>query len=224
MKRKTLAATAIALLSACGPSQQQNAATPAAPATDTAKPAAQSGAAKTDTPKINGLYIGMDIHDAPNAMMTILADHQLSGFGFTGAVRASDGTQCALMYTKDFLHAIETRMRDRYGEARGAAKVDEELLTSCLNSDGVLSVIAGQDGFVKRIEFNDVRDLFDAKGLPPAAFVQKLATQYRLPGMKPNEMQNVWSFVSPDGVKVEVDAKEVLGIPMARLYMSRAAP
>jgi hypothetical protein len=224
MKSSIPAAIAIALLTACGPSAQQNAATPAASPANPAALPARNNAAKTDTPKINGFYIGMDINDAPSAMMTLLADHQLSGFGFTDAIHAGDGTQCVLMYTKDFLHAIEARMRDRYGEARGAAKVNEELLTSCLNSDGILSVIAGADGLVKRIEFNDVRDLFDAKDLPPAAFVQKLATQYPLPGMKPNELQNVWSYVSPDGVRVEVDAKEVLGIPMARLYMSRAAP
>jgi hypothetical protein len=208
------------LLSACGPSG--NGAAPQG-ATQT-KPAQPAAPAKPIGPGIKGLSVGMDIQDAPSAMMTILAEQKLPGFGFTEVMRAADGTQCALMYTKDFLRGIEDRMKGRYGESKAAQKVDEELLTSCLNSDGVLSIKAASNNQVNLIEVNDVKDIFDVKGMPPAEFAKKLSAEYHVLEMKPNELQNVWSSVSPDGVRIEVDAKEVMGIPMVRLYMSRAAP
>ncbi len=113
-------------------------------------------------------------------------------------------------------------MHERYGEARAAGKVDEEILTSCINSDGVLTAKSGADSKVSRIEFNDVKDIFNAKDLSPAEFVKSLSREYHIPEMKPNETQTSWSYTSPDGTKIEVDAKEVLGIPMMRLYMSKA--
>jgi len=180
--------------------------------------------AKSDGLKIKGFQIGMDIQSVPNVMMTLLAERELAGFGFTDVIRLGDGSQCVLMYTKPFLRAKESRMRDRYGEAKAQAKVDEELVTSCINSDGVLAAKAGADSKVIRIEFNDVKDLFNAKGMAPADFVKNLSKENHLPDMKPNDTQTVWSAISPDGTKVEVDAKEVLGIPMVRLYMSKAAP
>jgi len=180
-------------------------------------------AANQDTQKINGLYIGMDIQSVPNAMMAIMAERGLADFGFTDVIKTGDGKQCVLMYTKSFLRAIDARMHDRYGEARASGKVDDELLTSCINSDGVLTAMSGTDNRVNRIVFNDIRDVFNAKGLSPAEFVKKLSGEYHIPEMKPNETQTVWSTTSPDGTKIEVDAKEVLGIPMVRLYMSKAA-
>jgi hypothetical protein len=156
-------------------------------------------------------------------MMSILADRQLSGFGFTEVLRMSEGRQCVLMYTKSFLFAIESRAKDRYGEARGPGKVDEELATSCLHSDGVLSVMAGADNQVSRIEFNDVREVFDAKGVTPAEFVKRLAAEYHIPELTPNAERTAWSYASSGGANLEVVAKEVLGIPMVRIYLSKAA-
>ena len=224
MKTKLLCVICSLVFLACGKSEQSS---PAPAGTQANIPQTQVSAppaAKSDTLKIMDLYIGMDIQSVPNAMMAILAERQLADFGFTDVIKAGDGTQCVLMYTKSFLRAIEARAHDRYGEARAQGKVDEELSTSCINSDGVLTAKSGADNKVSRIEFNDVKDVFNAKGLPPAEFVKKLSGEYHIPEMKPNETQTAWSTTTPDGTKVEVDAKEVLGIPMVRLYMSKVAP
>ena len=42
--------------------------------------------------------------------------------------------------------------------------------------------------------------------------------------MKPNAVQSAWSYNSPAGTKVEVTTKEILGITMVHLAMSKAAP
>jgi len=224
MKTKLICAICSVVLLACGKTEQSNPA-PAATQTNTPQtPVSAPQAAKSETLKIKDLYISMDIQSVPNAMMEILADRELSDFGFTEVIRASDGTQCVLMYTKSFLRAIDARMHERYGEARAPGKVDEEILTSCINSDGVLTAKAGANNKVSSIEFNDIKDIFNAKDLSPAEFVKSLSREYRFPEMKPNEAQTVWSYISPDGTKVEVNAKEVLGIPMIRLNMSKAAP
>ena len=174
--------------------------------------------------KIKGLYIGMDILDVPNAMMEILADRQLSDFSFTDPIQVGDGTQCVLMYTKPFLRAIQARMRERYGEAKAQAKIDEEILTSCVNSDGVLIAKSDNRGRVNRIEFNDTKDIFDTAAIPPSEFAKKLSGEYHIPDMQPNEAKTSWSYVGADGAKIMVDGREVLGIPMLRLYMSRQEP
>lgn len=216
MKTKLLSLVCFVALSACGKTEPGN----PAPAASASTPQA----AKTAPLKIKDLYIGMEMQSVPNAMMAILAEQQLADFSFTDPMQTGDGSQCALMYTKPFLHAIDARMHERYGEARAQAKIDEEILTSCVNSDGVLMVKSDAENRVRRIEFNDVKDIFDAAGLSPADFVKKLSSEYHIPEMKPNEARTLWSYTSPDGSSVVVDAKEVLGIPMIRLYVSKAAP
>jgi len=222
MKTKLLCAICSVVLLACGKTEQVPPA-PAAPQTITPQaPASAPQAAKSDALKIKDLYIGMDIQSVPNAMMAILAERELSDFSFTDVIKAGDGSQCVLMYTKSFLRAIEARMHDKYSAARAPGKVDEEILTSCINSDGVLTAKSGAYDKVSRIEFNDVKDIFNTKDLSPAEFAKSLSREYHLPEMKPNETQTAWSAIGPDGTKVEVIAKEVLGIPMLRLYMSKA--
>jgi len=222
MKTKLLCAICSVILLACGKTGQ-NGTAPASTQPDILQtPVSAPQAGNQDALKINGLYIGMDIQSVPNAMMAIMAERGLPDFGFTDVIKTGDGKQCVLMYTKSFLRAIDTRMHARYGEARAPGKVDEELATSCINSDGVLTAMSGADSRVSRIVFNDVRDVFNAKDLSPAEFVKKLSGEYHLPEMKSNETQTAWSATTPDGTKVEVDAKEVLGIPMVRLYMSKA--
>ena len=224
MKTKLLTAICSVILLACGKPEQSKPIPSTPQSSSPQTPASAIQPARTDALKIKGFYIGMNIQSVPNAMMAIMAEQQLPDFGFTDVIKTGDGTQCVLMYTKAFLRAIDARMRDRYGEARGPGKVDEELSTSCLHSDGVMSAQSGADNQVSRIEFNDVKDLFNPNNLPPAEFVKSLSKEYHLPEMKANETQTAWSSITPDGTKIEVDAKEVLGIPMLRLYLSKAAP
>jgi len=224
MKTKLLCAICSVVLLACGKAEQSS--PPAATQANIPQAfihAPQSlPTAKSDALKIKDLYIGMDIQSVPNAMMAILAERELSDFSFTDVIKAGDGSQCVLMYTKSFLRAIDARMRDKYSAARAPGKVDEELLTSCINSDGVLTAKSGPDNKVGKIEFNDIKDIFNAKDLSPAEFVKRLSKEYHIPEMKPNETQTAWSYTDPDGNKIEVVAKEVLGIPMLRLSMSKA--
>ena len=223
MKAKLLCAICSMALLACGnPEQNGSPALPRAKTSNTNVVTPQ--AEKLSILKIKNLYVGMDIQNVPSAMMEILADRQLSDFGFTEVISTGDGKQCVLMYSKSFLQAIEARMHDRYGEARAPGKVDAEILTSCINSDGVLTAKAGADNKVNLIEFNDIKDIFNAKDLSATGFARNLSREYRIPELKPNDTQTAWNYLSPDGTKVEVNAKEILGIPMVRLYMSKIAP
>jgi hypothetical protein len=52
----------------------------------------------------------------------------------------------------------------------------------------------------------------------------KLSDEYHIPEMKPNAAQSAWICISPAGTKLEVTAKEILGISMVHLAMSKAAP
>ena len=105
----------------------------------------------------------------------------------------------------------------------GGGKLDEEMRSSCANSDGVLIVKSGADNKVNRVEFNDIKNLFNANGLAPAEFAQKLAQEHHVPEMKPNDAQTAWTYTSPDGNQIEIITKDVLGISMMRLNMGRAA-
>ena len=180
--------------------------------------------AKKDTLQVKGLSLGMDIQSVPDDMMTILADRQLSGFGFTGVIRQSNGAQCVLMYTKPFMQALEARARDRYGVARAQGKVDEEVLSACENSDGVLTAHAGADGKVIRIQFNDVKHLFDIQSASPAEFSRHLADDMHTPAWQPNATRTAWNYTSPQGANIVVETKDALGISMLRLVMSRTEP
>jgi len=189
-----------------------------------ASPASAASAVRTDALKIKGLYIGMDISGAPDAIIDMMAEQKLSDFGFTQVLPVANGGKCVLMYSKDFLRRIEGRLHDIYEAQRARAKVEEEIALSCISSDGVLAIKSGADNKVSSIEFNDVRDIFGAKDLTPASFARKLASDYPIPEMKTNEAHSAWSHVTQDGTRVEVSAKEILGIPIVRLSMSRAAP
>lgn len=230
MRTKLLCVTCSVVLLACGKtgsggSSQQTgsfADQPAASQTSITSGTAQP--AKMDAVQIRGFYLGMDIQSVPDAMMAILADQQLSGFGFTGVIRQGNGAQCVLMYTKPFMAALEARARDRYGVARAQGKVDEVVLTSCENSDGVMTVHAGADGKVTRVQFNDVRNLFNTQGASPAEFARHLAVEIHLPELKPDETQTAWNYTSPQGTNIAVETKNALGISMLRLIMSRSEP
>jgi hypothetical protein len=163
----------------------------------------------------------MDIHEVPSVMMDILAERQLSNLGFTDAIRTGGDTQCVLMYTKPWLTAIESRMEDRYGKALAAGKTNGELLTACINADGVMAVKSDAGKEVSSIEFSNVREIFDAQDLTPAAFAKKLAGDLHLPAFTPDASQTSWTYTNPDGDKLEVSSKDVLGIPRLWLRLSR---
>lgn len=178
-------------------------------------------AARADALKIQGFYVGMDIRSVPDAMMELLAEHGLTHFGFTDVIRYSSGEQCVLLYDKQFLHAIESRMTERYDQRRAQQKIEEELQKSCYASDGVLIVKAGANGAVSRVEFNNAGELFEGKKkVAPEEIVKKLLKDYDIPAMKPNEAHNGWRYVSPDGTQLDVKVKDVFGIPVTRLVMS----
>lgn len=230
MRTKLLCITCSIVLLACGKTggggaSQQTGSLVVQPAAS--QPAISSSAmqtARTDAVQIAGFYPGMDIQGVPDIMMSILADQQLPGFGFTGVIRLGNGEQCVLMYTKSFMDALEARARDRYGIARAQAKVDEEVLTSCENSDGVMTAQAGADGKVTRIQFNDVRNLFNVQGASLADFARHLAAEAHIPELKPNENQTAWNYTSPQGTNITLETKNALGISMLRLVMSRSEP
>lgn len=219
MKRTLLSAICCLALCACGKETPIPSTESASPAVGKAVDAAQQK--KQGELKIKGLYLGMDIRDVPGSMVSILAERVLSDFGFTDVIRITDGKGCVLMYSKSFLRAIEGRMQERYGAATAASKVDGELATSCVNSDGVLAVHAGADNRVYRIEFNDVKDLFGTQGGAPAGFAKALSQEFGLPELKPNTDNTVWRYVDAEGSRVEVTAREMLGIPMLRVSMSK---
>ncbi|MBI3902841.1 MAG: hypothetical protein HY306_07880 [Nitrosomonadales bacterium] len=230
MRTKLLCAFFSILLIACGKSEP-----PSSPPAGDARPTsginvskvlAQAQVPQSSGPgdlKIKGLFLGMDIHEVPDAMVSMLAEQQLSGFGFTDPIKTGGGTQCLLLYTKPFLAAIEARMRDRYSEGVARGKVNGELLTSCINSDGVLVVKTNAGKEVSSIEFNDVKEIFNAKGVAPAEFARNLSRDFHLPELKPNAAQTVWTYISPQGDKLEVSSSEVLGIPMVKLSLSKTA-
>jgi hypothetical protein len=220
MKTKLPCVLCAAALMACGKAGTGGSAPPsAAPANQAAAP---QPSARADALKIRGFYLGMDMRGVPDAMMEMLAEQQLSDFGFTDRIAIGDGAECVLMYTKTYMQAMEARMRDRYGEARAPGIMDEELRNSCADSSGVMTVQSGADGRVRKIAFNDVKNLFGAQDLPPAEIARKLAGELNLPGLKPNAAQTSWTYTGPDGTLVELAAGEMMGIPMVRLYLSRA--
>jgi hypothetical protein len=229
-RTKLLCVTCSIVLLACGKtggggSSQQTGSFVVQPASSqTSITSGTAQPAQMDAMQIKGFYLGMDIQSVPDAMMAVLADQQLSGFGFTGAISQGNGAQCVLMYTKPFMNALEQRARDRYGVARAQGKVDEEVLASCENSDGVMTVHAGADGKVTRIQFNDVRNLFNTQGASPAEFVHHLAAEIHIPEFKPDDSQVAWNYTSPQGTNITVETKNALGISMLRLIMSRIEP
>ncbi len=179
---------------------------------------------KMNVVQVKGFSLGMDIQGVPDAMMTLLADQQLSGFGFTGVLRLDNGDQCVLMYTKPFMQALEQRARDRYGAARAEGMVDQGILTACENSDGVMTARAGPDGRASRIQFNDVKDLFNTQDKSPADFATDLAAGIHIAQLKPNETQTTWNYAGLDGTNILVETKNALGISMLRVVLSRSVP
>jgi hypothetical protein len=203
-------------LAACGKTETGGGA-----ASSAAASANRAAEHQADALKINGFYLGMDIRGVPNAMMAMLADRELYDFGFTD-VLGSGGAQCVLMYTKTYMQAMEARMQERYGKARGPGLLDEEIRHSCAESKGVMSVHAGMDGRVHRIEFNDVKNLFGAKDLSAAEIAKKLAEEFKLQGLQLAEGQAAWTYTGQDGTLLELASNNVMGIPMVRLHMSQA--
>lgn len=230
MKTKPLCLASLALLAACGKQAQESASAPAVPVQpiNVAKVLAENAAApqtaRQDAQlKIEGLYLGMDIHDVPGEIVNMLAERQLPDYGFTGVIRTGGGSQCVLVYTKSFLSAIQARMEDRYGKAAAPGRTDDELLTACLHADGVMAVKADAGKEVSSIEFSNVKELFDARDLTAAEFAQKLGRELHLPGgLKPNATQTAWTYTSPEGDLLEISSKDVLGIPRVWLRVSKA--
>ncbi|MBI1175477.1 MAG: hypothetical protein GC139_09470 [Sideroxydans sp.] len=219
MRTKLIIAASAVLLAACGKSEPPAPAAANAPAS---QPLTAPGKVTPGTAlKIKGFYIGMDIHDVPDTMMDLLGNQGLDGYGFTDVIRYSNGEHCVLLYDKQFLGAIEARMTERYDAQRAKGKVEDELQSSCYASDGVLVVKAGADGRVRSIEFNNAGELFDARKMQPDEFAKKLVGEYRIPALKPNDDHSGWRYVAPDGTRLEILVKQVFGIPVTRLVMSR---
>lgn len=217
MRNGLFCAACAVLLAACGGNE------PSAPAPTAAKPQAVAAAPRADALKIKNFYIGMDIHSVPDAMVDLLAEQGLDNYGFTDVIRYSNGEQCVLLYDKQFLRVIEARMIERYDQRRAKEKTEEELQNSCYASDGVLVVKSGADGAVSSVEFNNAGELFESKKkVPPEEIVKKLLDEYHIPSMKPNDEHNGWRYVAPDGTQLDVLVRQVFGIPVTRLVMSRA--
>ncbi len=218
-------AMCVVALAGCGKPQPEP---PAPSVTSGTKQEVPQGAAKvapaipTGALKIKGLYIGMDIQTVPDALVDMLSQQRLDGFGFTDVIKYSSGEQCVLLYDKQFLRAIEARMHERYDAGRARAKIDDQLQASCYASDGVVVVKSGADGAVNRVEFNAVGDLFDAKNLQPSEFTKRVVNEYHIPAMKPNGEHSGWTYDSPDGTRLEIVVKKVFGAAVTRLYMSKA--
>ena len=211
MKKCIIVVLCSVVLAACGGQE------PAAPA--------ESAKVQIFAPsslKVAGFFVGMDVNDVPSTMLEMLSERGLSNFGFTDVIRYSSGEQCVLLYDKAFLRAIESRMKERYDAARAMGKIEDELEASCYASDGVLVVKAGAAGRVSSIEFNNAGKLLEEGRLDPEEFARKLASEQRIPMLTPNSERTGWSYVSPDGARLEIRVKQVFGIPVTRLVMTHA--
>jgi hypothetical protein len=228
MNAKPLCLAALFLLAACGeqeraPAHNGSPTPPINVAKVLAENAAAPQAARQDAAlKIKGLFLGMDIHDAPGAIMSMLAAQGLADYGFTDVLRTGGDSQCVLLYTKSYLAAMTARMEERHGKASAPARVDNELITACLHADGVMAVKADVGKEVSSIEFSNVKELFDAHNLTAAEFAKKLSAELKLPEeLKPNAEQTQWTYASPEGDMLEVSSNDVLGIPRVWLRLSR---
>jgi hypothetical protein len=114
------------------------------------------------------------------------------------------------------------RLKERHDATRAKGKIEDEMQSSCYASYGVLVAKTGSDGRVNSIEFNNAGKLPGDGKLKLVEFVRKLADEYRIPAMKPNDGHSGWSYVSPDGARLDVMVREVFGIPVTRLVMSRS--
>ncbi len=228
MKIRLLCVACCMVLLACG--NKNDGAQPEAERSSVVQPAASQvsisntaqHSGKLDNLQVRGFSLGMDIQGVPDVMISLLADQHLSGFGFTGVIGLDNKDQCVLMYTKPFLQALEERARDRNGAARAQVMVDQEMLSACENSDGVMTVHAGPDGRVSRIQFNDARDLFSAQDMSPAEFADHLAAEMQIPSLKPDNANSTWNYSSPQGTNISIETKNPLGISLLRVILSRS--
>jgi hypothetical protein len=211
MKKWLIVALCAVVLAACG---GQESAAPVEPA--------KSQTFVPSSLKVAGFYVGMDVNDVPSTMLEMLSERGLSNFGFTDVIRYSSGEHCVLLYDKGFLSAIESRMQERYDVVRAKGKIEDELEASCYASDGVLVVKAGTTGRVNSIEFNNVGKLLEDGKLAPEEFARKLASEQQIPGLTPNDERTGWSYTSPDGARLEIRVRQVFGIPVTRLVMTRS--
>ncbi len=217
MNLRIILLACVVVAAGCGKPQPE----PPAPGVNAGAEHKPPQAPRSEVLKIKGLYLGMDMQAVPDALVDILSQQHLDGFGFTDVIKYSSGEQCVLLYDKQFLRAIEARMHERYDVGRAQGKIDEQLQASCYASDGVVVVKSGSDGTASRIEFNAVGDLFDAKGLQPADFTKRIVNEYHIPSMKPNAEHSGWTYDSPDGTRLEIVVKKVFGVAVTRLYMSK---
>lgn len=85
-------------------------------------------------------------------------------------------------------------------DRQGSPYTNPEIV-SFVQADVAIAVWAGADGKVNKIYFNNFDDIFNAKGLPVAEFMQKFMDAYSIPEMKPSN--DGWTYVSTDGSMVE---------------------
>lgn len=180
--------------------------------------------APTDTIKVKGLFIGMNINHASSAMKKIISDQNLDKYEVIDARKVNEDS-CVLIVVKDLKNIIGGQGVD---ESRFNEILDRECSgqLNLLNQYAALAVLAGADGKVNRIYFNDLTDLFNAKGLPVSDFLQNFLNAYSIPEMKANENENAasWTYVSPDGSKVEVVAVKMMGKSiLVRIQLEKVA-
>lgn len=217
MRAKLFCVICSIMLVACGEKAPSKTASPEMPATNPIS-TAQPSNPPAETLKIKGLYIGMNIQDASSAMKSIITQQNLDRFEVMD-IRKADDKSCVLMMVKDLKGmifqnlnpSIEESERKAYAEKQLNAVLDTECSGGQTNASPALAVWAGADGKVNRIHFNNFEEVFDAKGLPVSEFMQKFVSAYSIPEMKPNDDNTGWIYVSPEGIKVEVHAAEIMG-------------
>lgn len=226
------------ILVACSKDEPANIA-PSIPISASKEPASQPAKEPQSQPtnstsvalKIKGLAIGMDIQEASSAMKGIVASQHLDKFEVMDTRKVGDNN-CVLTVVKGLKKRIydglspdmEENDKKEYSEKQFNEILDIECSGGGTNTTPALAVWAGSDGKVNEINFNNFDDVFNAKGLPVAEFMQNFVNAYSIPEMKPNEDGTSWTYVSPDGSKVEARAVEIMGQSiLAWIHISKVA-
>lgn len=163
--------------------------------------------------KIKGFFIGMTMDDANSAMNAIIVNQNLPEYGTTGMQKEGEYSCWLLLKNakgllakidaydkKNSLKNTNAIITYECSGEQGSPYTNPEVI-SFVHADVAIAVWAGPDGKVNKIYFNNFDDIFNAKGLPVADFMQKFMDAYSIPEMKPSD--DGWTYVSNDGSMVE---------------------
>jgi len=218
MKLVTVYVGGAILIAGCGQSNSGNSNPnqPAAP-----KPAESKIIAPNDaTIKVKGLYIGMDIHAVPAALLKeklvgmncaiidatkdidMLASKNCT---ITDAAKGSAITAFTGKHFGDFDYAGQ-----QYVMAFGLNLEPEYFFASIGSRAGQSTLgvfIATPDGKAISILLKGafVNDLFNAADMDASAFVQQFISAYNIPEMKVSDNLQSWTYTSPKGEKITID-------------------